>query len=334
MSQELFESIVDQVVAVGGRRLVVFLSNYNEPTIDPLFEERCRVLFARGLPVSHPDQRVALRPRPGRAAARRWAGSATSGSTCRPSTRSATSGSTERGTSTRVLANVDAHARARARRGDGDRRPRGGGRRAPPRRRGDPRRGSARRAGRSGRSGSGAGPSSGTFVPEPPAKKNLRGCELMGSRPFEHLHVTATAKAVLCCQDYYERLTVGDLKTQTRRGDARAATRWRGCAAGPTAWKRRRRTSSAAAASSRSESDDAEHVPAGTHAALRPSQSGRVDRKTYRLYDAAGGPAEGASPAPAAAPRLPRPLRRLLRAARGQGARAHRRERRRASRRC
>ncbi len=37
----------------------------------------------------------------------------------------------------------------------------------------------------------------------------------MGSRPFEHLHVTATAKAVLCCQDYYERLVVGDLKTQT-----------------------------------------------------------------------------------------------------------------------
>ena len=29
------------------------------------------------------------------------------------------------------------------------------------------------------------------------------------------LGVTATAKAVLCCQDYYERLVVGDLKTQT-----------------------------------------------------------------------------------------------------------------------
>jgi len=58
-------------------------------------------------------------------------------------------------------------------------------------------------------------PGSGTYVPHPPPKKKLRGCELMGSRPFEHLHVTATAKAVLCCQDYYEHLTVGDLKTQT-----------------------------------------------------------------------------------------------------------------------
>src|SRR5947208_330332 len=72
-------------------------------------------------------------------------------------------------------------------------------------------------------------PGSGTFVPEPPPVKELKGCELMGSRPFEHLHVTATAKAVLCCQDYYERLPVGDLKTQTVAevlgGDAMARLR-------------------------------------------------------------------------------------------------------------
>jgi hypothetical protein len=48
--------------------------------------------------------------------------------------------------------------------------------------------------------------------------KELRGCELMGSRPFEHLHITATGRAVLCCQDYYEKLTVGDLKTDTVAG--------------------------------------------------------------------------------------------------------------------
>src|SRR5712691_7150078 len=52
MSQQLFESILDQVVEAGGRGAVVFLSNYNEPTVDPLFEERCLALFARGLPVS------------------------------------------------------------------------------------------------------------------------------------------------------------------------------------------------------------------------------------------------------------------------------------------
>src|SRR5207244_10832421 len=52
MSQELFERIADEVLEVGGCDVVVFLSNYNEPTIDPLFEERCLALFARGLPVS------------------------------------------------------------------------------------------------------------------------------------------------------------------------------------------------------------------------------------------------------------------------------------------
>src|SRR5438128_10986816 len=52
MSQELFERSADEVLEVGGRDVVVFLSNYNEPTIDPLFEERCLALFARGLPVS------------------------------------------------------------------------------------------------------------------------------------------------------------------------------------------------------------------------------------------------------------------------------------------
>src|SRR6266540_5762341 len=52
MSQDLFERIADEVLAIGGRDVVVFLSNYNEPTIDPLFEERCLALFARGLPVS------------------------------------------------------------------------------------------------------------------------------------------------------------------------------------------------------------------------------------------------------------------------------------------
>jgi hypothetical protein len=41
--------------------------------------------------------------------------------------------------------------------------------------------------------------------------------------------VTATAKVVLCCQDYYEKLTVGDLSTQSVAevlgGDAMARLR-------------------------------------------------------------------------------------------------------------
>ena len=52
MPQELFESIVDQAVAISGDRLVVFLSNYNEPTFDPLFDDRVRYLLERGIGVS------------------------------------------------------------------------------------------------------------------------------------------------------------------------------------------------------------------------------------------------------------------------------------------
>lgn len=227
MSQELFLSIVDQCVEAGGRSFVVFLSNYNEPTVDPLFEERCVALFARGLPVSiltnasHFDPARAERLE--RAGRFRYIG--INLPTLDPARYERLHGTRDLA---RVLANIDAmRARELAEEtaivvlGDEDeahRRdveaiherfaPKGW----------DVRPFKIR-----------SRPASGTFVPEPPAKKRLRGCELMGSRPFEHLHVTATAKAVLCCQDYYERLTVGDLRSQTVAellgGDAMARLR-------------------------------------------------------------------------------------------------------------
>jgi hypothetical protein len=213
MSQELFTSIVEQVVEAGGRSVVVFLSNYNEPTVDPLFEQRCRVLFERGLPVSiltnasHFDPERAARLE----AMGRFRYIGINLPTLDPERYLALHGTKDLA---RVVANVDAlRARTLAEEsaivalGDEDEAHRrdvaalrerfepGGWQVKPFRIR--------------------SRPASGTFVPEPPAKKRLRGCELMGSRPFEHLHVTATAKAVLCCQDYYEKLTIGDLKTQT-----------------------------------------------------------------------------------------------------------------------
>jgi len=213
MSQELFESILDQVVAVGGNRTVVFLSNYNEPTIDPLFEERVRALFARGLPVSlltnasnlSPDRAERLE------AAGRFRYVGINLPTLDSERYERLHGTRDLA---RVLANVDAlAARSLSEEaaivvlGDQD---------EPHRRdveeiraRFEPKGWQVKPFKIRSR------PASGTFVPEPPAKKRLRGCEQMGSRPFEHLHVTATAKAVLCCQDYYEKLTVGDLKTQT-----------------------------------------------------------------------------------------------------------------------
>ena len=213
MSQRLFESIADQVVEIGGREVVVFLSNYNEPTVDPLFEERCLALFARGLPVSlltnasHlTPERVARIEKAGRF---RYVG--INLPTLEPERYFKLHGTRDLA---RVLSNIDAlPAGALAQEaaivvlGNEDE--------------------THRRDVREIRARFGplgwdvkpfrirSRPASGTFVPEPPAKKRLKGCELMGSRPFEHLHVTATAKAVLCCQDYYERLTIGDLKTQT-----------------------------------------------------------------------------------------------------------------------
>ena len=213
MSQELFESIADQVVTIGGKEVVVFLSNYNEPTIDPLFEERCLALFARGLPVSlltnashfGADRADRL------SSAGRFRYIGINLPTLDPERYEKMHGTRDL---SRVLANIDALAARRIAEetaivvlGDND---------AAHRRDVEEIRARFGPLGwevKSFRIRS--RPASGTFVPEPPPVKELRGCELMGSRPFEHLHVTATAKAVLCCQDYYEKLVVGDLKTQT-----------------------------------------------------------------------------------------------------------------------
>jgi len=42
-------------------------------------------------------------------------------------------------------------------------------------------------------------------------KKRLAGCDLLGSRPVQHLHITPRGRCILCCQDYDERYIVGDL---------------------------------------------------------------------------------------------------------------------------
>jgi pyruvate-formate lyase-activating enzyme len=213
MTRELFESIVDQTIAAAGRGVVVFLSNYNEPTYDPLFEERMLFLYERGVPVSLLSNASGLTPevceRLSAAGRLRYLG-------INLPTLDAERYRVMHGTldHARVIANLDALDPAAMAQeaaivvlGDED----------------DAHRADveALRARYESRGWEirpfkiRSRPSSGTYVPEPPAKKRLRGCELMGSRPLEHMHVTATAKAVLCCQDYWEKLVVGDLKTQT-----------------------------------------------------------------------------------------------------------------------
>ncbi len=50
--------------------------------------------------------------------------------------------------------------------------------------------------------------------PERPVAR-LRGCENVGSRPLQHLHVSPRGECILCCQDYSEKYVVGDLTTSS-----------------------------------------------------------------------------------------------------------------------
>ncbi|MCA1733457.1 MAG: SPASM domain-containing protein, partial [Acidobacteria bacterium] len=45
----------------------------------------------------------------------------------------------------------------------------------------------------------------------------LRGCDLLGSRPIQHLHITPAGRCILCCQDYYENWIGGDLNRSSIR---------------------------------------------------------------------------------------------------------------------
>jgi hypothetical protein len=50
-----------------------------------------------------------------------------------------------------------------------------------------------------------------------PAVPNQRlcGCDNVGSRPLQHLHITPQGKCVLCCEDYDGKYVVGDLTHQS-----------------------------------------------------------------------------------------------------------------------
>jgi MoaA/NifB/PqqE/SkfB family radical SAM enzyme len=50
-----------------------------------------------------------------------------------------------------------------------------------------------------------------------PAMPNqkLCGCDNVGSRPLQHLHITPRGQCVLCCEDYDEKYVVGDLAKES-----------------------------------------------------------------------------------------------------------------------
>src|SRR5207237_10737295 len=58
--------------------------------------------------------------------------------------------------------------------------------------------------------------------------QRLAGCDNVGSRPLQHLHITPHGKCVLCCEEYDENYIVDDVTTPTvdeaRASAARART--------------------------------------------------------------------------------------------------------------
>ena len=60
-------------------------------------------------------------------------------------------------------------------------------------------------------------------------QRPMAGCDNVGSRPLQHLHITPHGKCVLCCEDYDEKYVVGDLTqssiTEVLEGDEIARLR-------------------------------------------------------------------------------------------------------------
>ena len=213
MPQALFERVVEQVVAAGGPDIGVFLNNYNEPTVDPLFLDRLRVLAAKHVATAILTNGSRLTPKTIesiRAIGRlRYLG--VNLPTIDPIWYREMHGTGDLNT---VLANVEyaiAHPLAEENAfvvlGYGDER-------------------HDRDLAEIEHRFIGSGWTARRFVVQSRAglvktshgrtsRRRLGGCEQTGSRPFQHLHVVASGRAIFCCQDYYERYPVGDLNDQS-----------------------------------------------------------------------------------------------------------------------
>ena len=228
MTEELFASIVNQLTSYRATLEGVFLQSYNEPTLDRRFVDHCRALFAAGLPVA------VLTNASGLTAAKSDALMAAG--TLRYLCVNLSTLDRERYKHDRgedhlnlVLRNLD-HIRDKpiaqqmrivvlgeltdAHRADYEAiRERFAGSRFEIE--------LAQAQDRAGWLDVGMK----TMTP----KKKLAGCDLIGSRPIQHLHITPRGACILCCQDYDENYIVGDLTTSTipevLAGDAMATMR-------------------------------------------------------------------------------------------------------------
>jgi hypothetical protein len=210
MPTELFERVVGEIAVYRESLEGVWLMNYNEPTVDRRFVDQCRTLLAAGLKVGVNSNGSGLTPAKVDALV-------DSGPlrflSINLSTLDRERYHRDRGQDQlpRVLRNLDyAKDRPVAEEmvvvvlGTGDERH-------------DQEAEAARRyfAGsrfevttgrimdRAGHIDVGLKPASGN--------PRLCGCDNVGSRPLQHLHITPHGKCVLCCEDYDEQYQVGDL---------------------------------------------------------------------------------------------------------------------------
>lgn len=228
MAEAMFENIVGQLLGFSATLESVFLQSYNEPTIDRRFVEQCRTLFAAKLPVAVLSNGSGLTP----AKADALADAGPLRYLCiNLSTLDRERYARDRGEDHLgiVLRNLDYAKNVEVAAdmnivvlGIGD---------------------AAHDADFAAISDRFAGS---RFTVEqhvvmdragwldvglkPPARKTqLRGCDNVGSRPLQHLHITPTGKCVLCCEDYDEKYVVGDLTSSTiaevLEGDAVATLR-------------------------------------------------------------------------------------------------------------
>jgi hypothetical protein len=214
MTEAMFESIVGQLIGFSATLESVFLQSYNEPTIDRRFVEQCRTLFAAKLPVAVLSNASGLTP----AKVDALAESGPLRFLCiNLSTLDRERYARDRGEDHLgiVLRNLDYAKDVQVASemkivvlGTGD-----------ATHNGDYEAIRDRFAGsrfavekhvvmdRAGWLDVGLKP--------PERKAQLRGCDNVGSRPLQHLHITPAGKCVLCCEDYDERYVVGDLTKST-----------------------------------------------------------------------------------------------------------------------
>lgn len=216
MPDALFASIVAQLAAYRNTVRAVFLNHYNEPTLDPRLPAQIRALTRHGLPAAFNTNGTRLTPALVDALA---ADGGLAFLSVNLSTLDPERYATERGSRllARVLRNLDyAGDRPLAARmeiavlGDGSAAHE------------EVRTQIARRFAASrftvkaftlcDRAG---------LVPQGAhalMPSRLAGCDQMGSRPIQHTHITPAGHCVLCCQDYAENYTYGDLTVEPLAG--------------------------------------------------------------------------------------------------------------------